>query len=186
MRLLPSSTFTLDSINTEIFYVRNIQNVTDSLIINVGVNATAAQASNSSFTANVFFWDNFGDSVVRFKNVPYNSAKNELGAIQSQKRFAIALDSTFLADTTSYGSNIISISTASLPTVISNGVIHLSMSFKPGFTWNANSHTLNNKNFVRYLYYKEQKDNHNTTLRYYRGNASRVDYNRSYFVNTAL
>ncbi len=186
MKLLPTSTYKLDSISTELFYFRNLTNVTDSLIINVGVNPTAQQSGLRVFNPNVFFFDNFGDSVVRFRDFPYNSAKNEMGTIQNTKRFAIALDSNFLADTTSYGSNIIQLSTASLPQINAGGNVYLSMSFKPGFTWNLNSDTLNTKNYIRYLHYKEQKSSHDNTIRYYRDDSTGVDFNRNYFVNTNI
>jgi len=109
-----------------------------------------------------------------------------MGTIQNTKRFAIALDSNFLADTTSYGSNIIQLSTASLPQINAGGNVYLSMSFKPGFTWNLNSDTLNTKNYIRYLHYKEQKSSHDNTIRYYRDDSTGVDFNRNYFVNTNI
>ena len=186
LKLLPTSTYTVDSIATEFFYIRNITNVTDSLIIKVGVNPTATQSGNRQFVANVFFYDNFGDSLVKFKDVPYSSTKNEMGTILNSKRIAIALDSAFFADTTEYGSNIIMISTADLQMANAGSCVYTSMSFKPGFTWNLNSDTLNTKNYIRYFYYKEQKNNHDNVVRYYRGDVKGVDYNRSYIVPTNI
>jgi len=185
MKLLPTSNYTVDSIMTEFFYVRNVSNqngnqIVDSLIIELASNTTNTQLPTVNFPANQFFTDNFGVASPSFKDLSYNYQSNGLGTFGNRKRYAIALNNAFYADTTSYGSHIVKLSTSNLGQITAGNFVVMNMAFKPGFTWNANADTLNNFNYIMPICYYEMQSYHDNTIRYFQNG----NFNMSYIALT--
>jgi hypothetical protein len=181
MKLLPTSSYTVDTVLTEFFYNRNLttQNgamVVDSLIIELGSNTANTQLPTVGFTANAFFTDNFGVDAPSFKDLSYRYQRNGLGVFGNYKRYAIALDSAFYADTTDYGSNIVVLPTSDLGAISAGRLVVMGMAFKPGYTWNANVDTLNNFNYLSFIHYTEMSSDHANTLRYFQNNNFNMAY----------
>lgn len=187
MKLLPTSTYTVDTVVTEFFYRRNVntQNnaqVVDSLIIELGSNTANSQLPTVGFASNTFFTDNFGVDAPSFKDLSYKYQTNGLGTFGNYKRYAIALDSAFYADTTDYGSNIVVLPTSNLGQVSAGRLVVMSMAFKPGFTWTPNVDTLNNFNYITFLHYTEMTNDHANTIRYFQS----TNFNMAYVALTDM
>ena len=181
MKLLTTSSYTVDTVVTEFFYHRNLnrQNnnlVVDSLILEIGSNTANSQLPTVSFSSDPFFTDNFGVDAPSFKDLSYKYQNNGLGVFGNYKRYAIALDSAFFADTTDYGSNIVVLPTTNLGSVAAGRLVVMGMAFKPGFTWTANVDTLNNFNYLSFLHYTEMSSDHANTTRYFQNNNFNMAY----------
>lgn len=160
MYLAPSNKYKVDSVEVVIAYTRVNNTITDSLIVEVGVNPAAA--ANSSQLPEFFFTGmsaNFGVDTLRFRAMRYTQSTNRWnwpttgGA--TKRRYAIALNDSILNDTLENGLLPIKIATPDLPISNGNRLCAAIVQFKPGYTYTLDD-TLNSLNHVVFASFEEQ------------------------------
>lgn len=167
--------YRVDSVGILFIYDRAMSNpaIVDTLIIEVGVNGNNTVQPTYSFGSTSQVSINLGTDTTMFKAIKYTQASNSMN-YTGKKVYKIALDEAFYADSTADGLHYAEVSTADLPNVQAGKVVTMSARFKPGYTWIANYDTLENKNSMFFLTYKEQDQ----AFPLY----TKRDYNASYII----
>ncbi|MDD3878110.1 MAG: T9SS type A sorting domain-containing protein [Bacteroidales bacterium] len=155
LALNAQSTYRLDSVGVLCIYERNMAdpNVVDTLVIEVAVNHNFTTAYFSTSTGNIPA--NLGTDTVFIKRVDYSYTTNALG-IATKKTYKFPLTQQFWEDSLDWGGHYIEVATPDVPVVVAGSFVFASVSFIPGYTWNANVDTLTQKNRLFFLTYKEQ------------------------------
>ncbi len=152
MKIRTTTSFTVDSIEYVFAYQRVDSNSVDTLIFEVGINATSGQSPLYYFPGT----SNFGPNVdtAFFRSVPYVYTTNMVGAYGTKRTYKVVLNAAFAADTIPGGFNVARIACTGLPaSQTGNRYPMCAVTFKPGYTWpvgpnNEPIDTLNNRNHV--------------------------------------
>lgn len=175
-----NSGYKLDTIDFHFFYTRNIKDtaIVDTLLFEVAVNNSAVFVPNVSAGSQVAA--NLGTDSVYFKLISYNPVNNVLD-LSNKVIYKIPLrdkDTVIGGE----GVNNVEVATPDLATINPGNFVITSVSFIPGYIWKANKDTLDTKNYVNFLSYKEYPENANRFI----DNYQKGDYNISYILPTPV
>lgn len=149
--------YRVDSVGILFIYDRAMSDPTivDTLIIEVGVNGNNTVQPQYSFGPTSPVSMNLSTDTTMFKAIKYTYTSNVMN-YTGKKVYKIALDEAFYADSTADGFHYAEVSTSDLPVVQAGKLVTMSARFKPGYNWIANYDTLENKNSMFFLSFKEQ------------------------------
>jgi hypothetical protein len=172
--LTRTTPYRIDSMEMVLIYSRMINDpsIVDTLIFEVGVNATNTTLPNYYFGPGALA-TNLGTDTVFFKGMKYSYTTNSLNHT-GKKIYKVPMDDNFYADSTADGFHIAKIATPDLPNVQAGKFVVTGVKFKPGYSWIANYDTLANKNSVRFLSFEEQSNSYPLYVK--------REYNVSYIV----
>lgn len=147
-----NSSFTLDSIAMICIYERNTADpgIVDTLVFEVVVNYDLSTWMFTSGDVPA----NLGVDTVFFKGLEYSHINNDLD-IPVKMGFKLPLTDQSYADSLSNGLHYFAISTQTLPAIQAGKYVGLSVSFIPGYTWNAHTDFITDKNRVRFISFKQ-------------------------------
>lgn len=183
LNITNTTSFIVDSIEYRFAYQRVNANSVDTLIFEVGINATATQSPQYYFAGT----SNYGPAVdtAFFRAVKYTFASNSVAPYGTKKTYKVVLDSAFAADTVAGGFNIARIACTGLPASLAgNRYPMVAVTFKPGYTWQVGPSgepidTLTSHNYI--LITSLQENGANTFPTYIER-----DYNMSYILPTRV
>lgn len=181
MKIRTNTSFTVDSIEYIFAYQRINSNSVDTLIFEVGINATSAQSPLYYFPGT----SNFGPNVdtAFFRSVPYVYTSNMVGAYGTKKMYKVVLDSAFAADTIEGGFNVARIACTGLPaSQAGNRYPVCAVTFKPGYTWTLgpNNEPVDTLNIRNHALLTALEENGDATYPTY----IERDYNMGYILPT--
>jgi hypothetical protein len=170
--------YRVDSMEIVIIYSRPMsdQTIVDTMIVELGVNATSATLPTYYFGPGALT-TNLGTDTVFFKGMKYAYTTNALNHT-GKKIYKVPMDAAFFADSTADGFHVVKIATPTLPNITAGKYVVAAAKFKPGYTWIANYDTMENKNNVRFLSFEEQPSSYPLY--------TKRDYNTSYIVPTDI
>jgi len=181
LNISPTTSFTVDSIEYRFAYQRVNANSVDTLIFEVGINATMAQSNNYYFAGT----SNYGPAVdtAFFRAITYTYTTNSVGSYGTKKTYKVVLDEAFASDTVAGGFNVARIACTDLPASIAGNRFPMcAVTFKPGYSWsvgpsNEPVDTLTSHNYILITALQE---NGTSTFPTYRER----DYNMGYILPT--
>jgi len=166
-----TQSYTIDSMQVVISYQRaTATTIVDTLIVEVGM--VPAGTSNYYFTTTV--GPNLGTDTVFFKGIKWSYPNKNLTATGKQT-YKILLTAATLADTLSNGLHVVNIGTSALAAFPANSLAVSSVTFKPGYTWVANTDNISTKNTCNFYSYNEHSGSFPTAYQ-------KRDYNASYII----
>jgi len=145
--------YTLDSIGIYGIYSRHTDaSIVDTLLIQIRL----ASSSYRYYASATSSWvqSNYSTDTLAFRGVTHDKFKNystEAGVVTIK----YPLTASAVNDTTAAGWNYYKVAPPSIFNVPAGKQISVSYSFIPGYTWNANTDTLNKKNRFRFVSYEE-------------------------------
>lgn len=176
LALNKTSSYKLDSINFNFLYRRKLNTVVDTLQFDVAVNNVESQQFFSNYIKGATVKADYGIDTVFFKNIAaYDATTNSL-TLPNRVSFKIPLNDSIYKDSTSNGLHRVLFPTTGVPTVTAGKYVVTSIKFIPGYTWAANTDTLNTKNTVYFLSGKEVDNQYSKSY-------DQRDYNVSYVAN---
>ena len=145
--------YTVDSIGIYAIYTRKtVSTVVDTLLIQIrltGANYRFYASSSSSWVQSVYLTDTLAfRSITHDKFKPYSTDANVI-------TIKYPLTASSINDTTDAGWNYFKVAPPSTFTVPAGQQFVVNYSFIPGYTWNANTDTLSEKNRFRFVSYEE-------------------------------
>ncbi len=152
LNITNTTSFTVDSIEYRFAYQRVNANSVDTLVFEVGINATTSQSGNYYFAGT----SNYGPAVdtAFFRAITYTPTTNSVGTYGTKKIYKVILNEAFASDTVAGGFNVARIACTDLPASLAgNRYPMCAVTFKPGYSWSVGPSgepidTLTSRNYI--------------------------------------
>jgi hypothetical protein len=174
-----TDSYTIDSVSVVIGYTRNTPaGIVDTLVVEIGRVPNSAGTYYYPGSGPGTPGANLGTDTVFFKGIQWYGVTKSLQATGKQV-YKVLLTAATVADTLSNGLHVVNIACTGLAAFPANSLAAASVTFKPGYTWVANTDNMSlTKNVVNFESYQETSS--------FPSAYQKKDYNCSFTINNKI